>query len=210
VRSAAVIRVAVVDDHPIVRDGIVANLQDATDIAVAGSAGSGAEALALVQRERPDVVLLDLELPDRSGLDVILELKAALPEVRIVVFSAYGGEERVAAALSRGADSYVLKGTPSDELLATIRSAVTDRPRLGADVAAQLLRSLHTPRRLRITPRESEVLSLLAEGLSNKAIATRLNVAERTVRFHVGEILERLGAESRSQAVAFAKQRGLL
>jgi DNA-binding NarL/FixJ family response regulator len=210
VRSAAVIRVAVVDDHPIVRDGIVANLQDATDIAVTGSAGSGAEALALVQRERPDVVLLDLELPDRSGLDVILELKAALPEVRIVVFSAYGGEERVAAALSRGADSYVLKGTPSDELLETIRSAVTDRPRLGADVAAQLLRSLHTPRRLRITPRESEVLSLLAEGLSNKAIATRLNVAERTVRFHVGEILERLGAESRSQAVAFAKQRGLL
>jgi DNA-binding NarL/FixJ family response regulator len=210
VRSAAVIRVAVVDDHPIVRDGIVANLQDAADIAVTGSAGSGAEALALVQRERPDVVLLDLELPDRSGLDVILELKAALPEVRIVVFSAYGGEERVAAALSRGADSYVLKGTPSDELLETIRSAVTDRPRLGADVAAQLLRSLHTPRRLRITPRESEVLSLLAEGLSNKAIATRLNVAERTVRFHVGEILERLGAESRSQAVAFAKQRGLL
>jgi DNA-binding NarL/FixJ family response regulator len=205
-----VIRVAVVDDHPIVRDGIVANLQDAADIAVTGSAGSGAEALALVQRERPDVVLLDLELPDRSGLDVIVELKAALPEVRIVVFSAYGGEERVAAALSRGADSYVLKGTPSDELLATIRSAVTDRPRLGADVAAQLLRSLHTPRRLRITPRESEVLNLLAEGLSNKAIATRLNVAERTVRFHVGEILERLGAESRSQAVAFAKQRGLL
>ena len=104
----------------------------------------------------------------------------------------------------------MLKGTPSDELLATIRSAVTDRPRLGAEVAAQLLRALHTPRRLRITPRESEVLSLLAEGLSNKAIAARLNVAERTVRFHVGEILERLGAESRAQAVAFAKQRGLL
>jgi len=204
------IRVAVVDDHPIVRDGIVANLQDAGDIAVAGSAGSAAEALALVVRERSDVVLLDLELPDRSGLDVIAELKAALPELRIVIFSAYGGEERVAAALSRGADSYVLKGTPSDELLATIRSAVTDRPRLGAEVAAQLLRALHTPRRLRITPRESEVLSLLAEGLSNKAIAARLNVAERTVRFHVGEILERLGAESRAQAVAFAKQRGLL
>ncbi len=204
------IRVAVVDDHPIVRDGIVANLQDASDIAVAGSAGSAAEALALVRRERPDLVLLDLELPDRSGLELIPELKAALPELRIVVFSAYGGEERVAAALSRGADSYVLKGTPSDELLATIRSAVAGQPRLGAEVAAQLLRSLHTPRHLRITPREREVLALIEEGLSNKAIAGRLNVAERTVRFHVGEILDRLGAENRAQAVALAKQRGLL
>ena len=116
----------------------------------------------------------------------------------------------VAAALSRGADSYVLKGTPSDEVLETIRSAVAGQPRLGAEVAAQLLRSLHTPRRERVTPREREVLGLLAEGLSNRAIAARLNVAERTVRFHVGEILERLGAESRTQAVAFAKQRGLL
>jgi len=204
------IRVAVVDDHPIVRDGIVANLQDAGDIAVAGTAGSAAEALALVRRERPDVVLLDLELPDRSGLELIVELKAALPQLRIVIFSAYGGEERVAAALSRGADSYVLKGTPSDEVLETIRSAVAGQPRLGAEVAAQLLRSLHTPRRERVTPREREVLGLLAEGLSNRAIAARLNVAERTVRFHVGEILERLGAESRTQAVAFAKQRGLL
>jgi len=204
------IRVAVVDDHPIVRDGIVANLQDAGDIVVAGTAGSAAEALALVRRERPDVVLLDLELPDRSGLELIVELKAALPQLRIVIFSAYGGEERVAAALSRGADSYVLKGTPSDEVLETIRSAVAGQPRLGAEVAAQLLRSLHTPRRERVTPREREVLGLLAEGLSNRAIAARLNVAERTVRFHVGEILERLGAESRTQAVAFAKQRGLL
>ena len=204
------IRVAVVDDHPIVRDGIVANLQDAGDIAVAGTAGSAAEALALVRRERPDVVLLDLELPDRSGLELIVELKAALPQLRIVIFSAYGGEERVAVAISRGADSYVLKGTPSDEVLETIRSAVAGQPRLGAEVAAQLLRSLHTPRRERVTPREREVLGLLAEGLSNRAIAARLNVAERTVRFHVGEILERLGAESRTQAVAFAKQRGLL
>lgn len=204
------IRVAVVDDHPIVRDGIVANLQDASDIAIAGSAGSASEALSLVRRERPDLVLLDLELPDRSGLELIPELKAALPELRIVVFSAYGGEERVAAALSLGADSYVLKGTPSDELLATIRSAVAGQPRLGAEVAAQLLRSLHTPRHLRITPREREVLGLIEEGLSNKAIATRLNVAERTVRFHVGEILDRLGADNRAQAVALAKQRGLL
>ena len=204
------IRVAVVDDHPIVRDGIVANLQDAGDIVVAGTAGSAAEALALVRRERPDVVLLDLELPDRSGLELIVELKAALPQLRIVIFSAYGGEERVAVAISRGADSYVLKGTPSDEVLETIRSAVAGQPRLGAEVAAQLLRSLHTPRRERVTPREREVLGLLAEGLSNRAIAARLNVAERTVRFHVGEIIERLGAESRTQAVAFAKQRGLL
>ncbi len=204
------IRVAVVDDHPIVRDGIVANLQDAADIEVAGTAGDAAAAFALLRRERTDVVLLDLELPDRSGLELIAELKAELPALRIVIFSAYGGEERVAAALSRGADSYVLKGTPSDELLATIRAAVGGQPRLGAEVAAQLLRSLHTPRHLRITPREREVLDLIEAGLSNKAIAERLHVAERTVRFHVGEILERLGASNRAQAVALAKQRGLL
>jgi len=204
------IRVAVVDDHPIVRDGIIANLRDASDVAVAGSASDAREALELVRRERPDVVLLDLELPDRSGLDLIAELKAVHAGLHVVIFSAYGGEERVAAALSRGADSYVLKGTPSDELLATIRAAAAGQPRLGAEVAAQLLRSLHTPPHLRVTPREREVLALLEEGLSNKAIAERLGVAERTVRFHVGEILERLGARNRAQAVAYAKSRGLL
>jgi DNA-binding NarL/FixJ family response regulator len=204
------IRVAVVDDHPIVRDGIIANLADDDEIEIAGSAGSAREAVALVERERPDVLLLDLELPDRSGLDIIGELKSAAPATRIVIFSAYAGEERVAAALSRGADSYVLKGTPSDELLATVRAAAAGQPRFASEVAAQLMRSLRTPRHLRITAREREVLALIEEGLSNKAIAERLNVAERTVRFHVGEILERLGAENRGQAIALAKQRGLL
>jgi two-component system, NarL family, response regulator LiaR len=205
-----VIRVAIVDDHPVVRDGIAANLADGDGIAVIGMAADAAGAVALAQRDRPDVMLLDLELPDGSGLDAIVDVKAASPSTRIVVFSAYGGEERVSTALSRGADSYVLKGTASDELLAAVRAAAAGESRLAGDVAAQLVASLRAPRSIRLTPREREILRLVADGLSNKAIATRLGISERTAKYHVGEILGRLGAENRAQAVAIANRRGLL
>ena len=204
------IRVAVIDDHPIVRDGIVANLGDAPDVAVVGSAGSVRDGIALAGRERPDVVLLDLELPDGSGLDAIDAIKAASPGTRVVIFYAYAGEERVGSALSNGADSYVLKGTASDELLETVRAVAAGGTRMDPTIAGQALDALRAPRHLRITEREREILRLLADGLSNKAIGMRLGIAERTVKFHVGEILGRLGASNRAQAVAIAQQRGLL
>jgi len=205
-----VIRVAVVDDHPVVRDGIVANLSDADDLSVVGTAGDIAGAVRLARRERPDIIVLDLELPDGSGLDAIAEIKSASPASRVVVFSAYAGEERVSTALSRGAYSYVLKGTPSDELLAAVRAAAAGESRLSGDVAAQLVASLRAPRSIRLTPREREILRLVADGLSNKAIGARLGITERTAKYHVGEILGRLGAENRAQAVAIATRRGLL
>ncbi len=203
------IRVVVVDDHPIVRDGVVANLADAEGITVVGTASDAATAAELVGRERPDVIVLDLELPDRSGLDVIASY-AADGDTGVVVFTAYGGEERIVAALERGARSYVLKGTPSDELVAAIRAAAAGKSRLIPEVAAALASAVRLPRRLRITQREREILALVAEGMANKAIATRLGITERTVKFHVGELLGRLGAANRAQAVAIAQVRGLL
>jgi DNA-binding NarL/FixJ family response regulator len=205
-----VIRVAVVDDHPIVREGIVANLSDGEGIALVGSAGDAESAVALVRTERPDVVVLDLEMPGGSGLDAIGAIKAASPQTRVVIFSAYGGEERVSTAMARGADSYVLKGTATEELVAAVRAAAAGESWLPADVAAQLVRSLRIPRSVRLTDREREILVHVAEGLSNKAIAARVGIAERTVKYHVGEILGRLGAENRAQAVAIANRRGLL
>jgi DNA-binding NarL/FixJ family response regulator len=205
-----VIRIAVVDDHPIVLDGIVAMLADAAGFLLCGTAANVADAVALAGRERPDVMVLDLELPGGGGIAAIGAIKRGSPQTRIVIFSAYAGEERVGAALAAGADSYVLKGTASDELLATIRAVAGGQTRMDPAIAAQAVAALRAPRQDRITGREREVLALLAEGLPSKAIAERLGITERTVKFHVGEIIARLGAVNRAQAVAIARQRGLL
>ena len=204
------IRVAIVDDHPIVTDGVVANLTAAADIEVVATGTSAADAFTIVAAHAPDVLILDLELGGESGLDAIPRVKAASARTRIVVFSAYAGEERVATAFERGADSYVLKGTPSDELVAVIRAIAAGGTLIPPDIAAQLARAVRTPRRDRLTERERETLALLAAGLANRAIAERLGITERTVKFHVAEILARLGASNRAQAVAIAKARGIL
>ncbi|MDB5027269.1 MAG: two component transcriptional regulator, LuxR family [Candidatus Eremiobacteraeota bacterium] len=204
------IRVAIVDDHPIVTDGVVANLRAATEIEVVATGVRAEDAIAIATEHRPDVLILDLELNGRSGLDAIPAVKAASPQTRIVVFSAYAGEERVATAFERGADSYVLKGTPSDELVAVLRAVAAGGTLIPGEIAAQLARAVRQPRRDRLTDREREILALLAEGLSNRAAGERLGIAERTVKFHVGEILARLGASNRAQAVAIAKARGIV
>jgi DNA-binding NarL/FixJ family response regulator len=204
------IRVAIVDDHPIVTDGVVANLRAAPDIDVIATGVSAADAVGIANTDRPDVLILDLELGGPSGLDAIPGVKTASPQTRIVVFSAYAGEERVASAFERGADSYVLKGTSSDELVAVVRAVAAGGTLIPAEIAAQLARAVRQPRRDRLTAREREILALLAEGLSNRGAGERLGIAERTVKFHVGEILARLGATNRAQAVAIAKQRGII
>ena len=204
------IRVAIVDDHPVVSDGIAANLRADPEIEIVATGASAESAVAIAERDRPDVLVLDLELGGRSGLDIMAAVKAASPRTRIVVFSAYAGEERVATAFERGADSYVLKGTPSDELVAVVRSVAQGGNRIPSAIAEQLARAVRTPRRDRLTEREREILALLADGLANRAVAERLGIAERTVKFHVGEILARLGATNRAQAVAIAKARGIV
>ena len=204
------IRIAIVDDHPIVTDGVVANLRAAGDIDVVASGATAGDAVRIAETDSPDVLILDLELGGRSGLDAIPAIKGASPRTRIVVFSAYAGEERVAGAFERGADSYVLKGTSSDELVAVVRAVAQGRTSIPPEIAGQLARAVRQPRRDRLTEREREILALLAEGLSNRAIGERLGITERTAKFHVGEILARLGAANRAQAVAIAKARGHL
>ncbi len=204
------IRVAIVDDHPIVTDGVVANLSVSTEIEIVATGVNAEDAVAIATAHSPDVLILDLELGGKSGLDAIPGVKTASPRTRIVVFSAYAGEERVATAFERGADSYVLKGTSSDELVAVVRAVAAGGTLIPPEIAAQLARAVRQPRRERLTQREREILALLAEGLSNRAIAERLGVTERTVKFHVAEILARLGAANRAQAVAIAKARGIV
>jgi DNA-binding NarL/FixJ family response regulator len=203
------IRVLVVDDHPIVREGLVTVLQDREEIEVAGAAGSAEEALDLAPRLRPDVILLDLELPGADGVAAIPALLEAAPGVRVLVFTAYSTDERVLGAVRAGARGYLLKGAPADEIARAIRIVHGGGSYLEPQVAARIVALAGSPRAT-LTPREEDVLRLVAEGLPNKQIGRALGVTERTVKFHVSSLLQKLDAESRTQAVAAARQRGLL
>ena len=202
------IRVVLLDDHPIVLDGIALNLQDA-GIKVVGRASNALDGIAAVRSARPNVLILDLQLPERSGADVLVQIKREFPAVRVVIFTAHGGRERISQMLEDGADSYVLKGTPSAELIAAIEAAARGERYLPNAIAAEFIDVLREPTRERLTQREREIMRLLARGLSNKEIANELRIAERTVKFHVSEIFARLGVSNRTQAVTVARELGL-
>jgi DNA-binding NarL/FixJ family response regulator len=207
-----VIRILVVDDHPIVRDGLVAVLEDRPDFQVAGAAGSVEEAVAMAERLDPDLVLLDLELPDRDGVEAIPELTAKAPNTRVLVFTAYDNDEHVFGAIKAGAKGYLLKGATGDEIARAIRIVHGGGSHLEPRVAAKVLAEVGSPQRSksRLSGREREVLRLVANGLANKQIAASLGITERTVKFHVTSILNKLGADNRAQAAALAVQQGLL
>jgi DNA-binding NarL/FixJ family response regulator len=207
------IRLLVVDDHPIVRQGLVAVLEDEPEFQVVGSVPSAEEALALLHLAAPDVILLDLELGGgMDGVAAIPPLLAARPDARILVFTAYDTSERVFAAIQAGAKGYLLKGAPVEELTRAIRTVQADGSYLESRVASTLLAEVRAPRRGggRLSERERAVLRLVAAGLTSKQIARELTITERTVQFHVTGLLNKLGAESRAQAVAIAAERGLL
>jgi DNA-binding NarL/FixJ family response regulator len=206
------IRVFVVDDHPIVRQGLVTVLEDEPDFAVVGAAGSAEEAVAQVERLRPDVALLDLELAGEDGVAVIPRIAAASPKTRVLIFTAYDTDERVFGALEAGAKGYLLKGAPTEEIARAIRVVDAGGSHLAPRVAARLVAAVRTTRRGdgSLSAREDEVLRLIAVGLANKEIGRALSISERTVRFHVTSIFAKLGATSRTQAVALAIQRHLL
>jgi len=207
-----VIRVLVVDDHPVVREGLVSVLEDEADFAVVGTAGSAEEALALARRERPDVVLLDLELPGQDGVAAIPALLAIQPAPRVLAFTAYDADERVLGALRAGAAGYLLKGAPAEEIARAVRTVHGGESYLTPRVAAKVVRQVRAPHAASgaLSAREREVLRLVAEGQSSKQIARALGIAERTVKFHVTAIFQKLGADNRAQAVALAARRGLL
>ncbi len=205
------IRVLVVDDHPIVRQGLVSVLEDETDFAVVGAAEDAETAVALAAAHRPDVVLLDLELPGQDGVAALPRLLAASPGARVLVFTAYDTDERVLGAVRAGASGYLLKGAPTAELARAIRTVHAGGSALEPRVAVRLLAEVRAPHAPEpgLTAREGEVLRLVAEGLPNKAIARRLGITERTVKYHLASLFHKLEADNRAQAVARAAQQGL-
>ena len=206
------IDVFIIDDHPIVHDGVAAILRAESDIRVAGSAGTVAEALALLRAPTPNVVLLDLRMPGEDGLDGVQRLLEAHPALRVIMFTAYDAEEYVLAAIKAGAKGYVVKGSPGGELVRAIRQVHAGDSYLSPAIGAVLARQVAHPRRGGglLSARELAVLRLVAAGQSNQQIAESLGISERTVKFHVTSIFNKLGADNRAQAVALAGRRGLL
>jgi DNA-binding NarL/FixJ family response regulator len=207
------IRILVADDHPIVREGLEAILSTQPDFAVVGEAGDGAEVVRRVEEVRPDVVLLDLEMPGMDGVEALSRLRKAMPETRVIVFTAFATDDRILAAVRAGARGYLLKGVPREEIFRAVRVVHAGGSLLEPLVASKLLRQLgrsdatDTPA---LTPRELDVLRLLARGLQNKEIAAELGIGGRTVKFHTGALYRKLGAGNRTEAVALAAQQGII
>jgi len=201
------IRVLCVDDHPVVRDGIAAIINLQRDMMLAGAAATGDEALKRFFELRPDVALVDLQLPDMSGFDLIKKIKDKSPNARIIVLSSHEGDVDIQRALEAGAQGYVAKGIVRGELLETIRSVHTGKRRLPAAVAQKLAEHMADEP---ISPRELEVLSLMAAGKRNKEIAGELSIAEDTVKMHVRNILSKLQVNDRTEAVTSALRRGII
>lgn len=211
--SSPPIRILVADDHPVVRDGLVAILSTQADFELVGEAGTGREVVRQVESLNPDVVLLDLEMPDMDGVETLQELRQRQAGTRVIVFTAFDTDERILAAVQAGAQGYLLKGAPREELFNAVRVVHAGGSLLQPVVASKLLRQVSDPGSSgteALTPRELEVLQLLARGLQNKEIAAELVISERTVKFHVSSIMGKLGAGNRTEAVTLAAQQGLI
>lgn len=209
------IRILLADDHPVVRDGLAAILGTQPDFEVVGMAATGLEAVRLAAEAAPDVVLLDLAMPEMDGVEALKSLRQSQPGVHVIVFTAFDTDERIIEAVQAGAQGYLLKGAPREEIFSAVRVAHAGGSLLQPLVASRLLHYVSRGWRKRedsapLTPREQEVLDLLGLGLQNKEIASRLKVTERTIKFHVNSILRKLGASNRTEAVARATQRGLI
>ncbi|HEX7974348.1 MAG TPA: response regulator transcription factor [Anaerolineales bacterium] len=211
------IRILVADDHPVVRDGLVAMLGTQPDFLVVGEAANGAEAVEKAGLAQPDVVLLDLEMPGMDGVEALRQLRQRFPQVRALVFTAFDTDERILGALQAGAQGYLLKGAPRHELFQAIRVVSQGGSLLQPVVASKLLRHMSSAKpgagagpRQGLTPRELEVLGLLGQGKTNKEIAAELVISERTAKFHISSILRKLGAGNRTEALKLAAQAGLI
>ena len=203
-------RLMLVDDHELVRAGLRTFLGLQPDIEVVGEASSGEQALALLPRLAPDIVLLDLVLPGMSGLDVVTRLRTAHPEVKVVVLTSYAGEESVLPAVRAGVAGYLLKDVGPAELAGALRTVHAGGASLHPGVAATVMRGVAAPDPAGpLTPREREVLRLVARGRSNRLIAGDLALSEKTVKAHMSAILAKLGVADRTQAALYAVRHGL-
>ncbi len=204
------IRVLVVDDHPIVREGIVSIVTSAHDIEVVGQAANGAEALQLLGQIEADVVLMDLRMPVMGGVAATARIHSEFPGVTVVVLTTYETDEDILSAIEAGATGYLLKAAPKDELIAGVRAAADGQVALAPSVAEMLVARVRVPAAPRLTPREIEVLRLVSDGLSNTQIASRLFISEATVKTHLLRLFEKLDVNDRTRAVTLAMERGIL
>ena len=201
------IRILTADDHALLRQGIAALVELEPDLELVAQASTGREAIEQFRRHQPDITLMDLQMPDISGIEAIIAIRGEFPDARIVVLTTYAGDVQVARALKAGARGYLLKGNVHTDLLETIRAVHAGRKRIPPEVAAEL--AMHTTED-ELTARELEVLKLIAKGNANKEIAARLAVAEDTVKKHVTSILEKLAANDRTHAVTIGLERGII
>ena len=210
--AGAVIRVLLVDDHAVVREGLRAFLELQDGIEVVGDAADGREGVAAAERLRPDVVLMDLVMPELDGLSALRALRKRAPEARTIVLTSFLGDDKLLPALRAGAAGYVLKNAPPSEVVRAVRAAHAGEAVLDPVVAGRLLEALSRDEEPldRLTPREREVLVLLGRGLSNKRIAQDLRLSEKTVKTHVGHVLAKLGVADRTQAAVVAVRAGLV
>jgi len=203
----SMIRILAVDDHPLLRKGIAALVNAEPDLKLVAEASSGKEAIESFRLHRPDVTLMDLQLPDLDGIEAIYRILSEFPEARIVVLTTYTGDAQVVRALRAGARAYLLKGHVHRELLETIRTVHAGRKRIPPDIAAELAEHVTEDE---LSSREVDVLRLIAAGNSNKQIADQLSIGEATVKSHVTNILSKLNANDRAHAVTIGLRRGII
>lgn len=208
--KAGTIRVLVADDHAVVRAGIVALLASEPEITVIGEAADGEQAVEQALALRPDVVVIDVRMPGLTGDAATARIRERDPAVRVLVLTTYESDASILAAIEAGASGYLLKAAPAEELIAGVRSVAAGEVALSPAIAAQLVSRMRAPAPMALTARETEVLRLVAEGLSNRAIGERLFVGEATVKTHLLRAFEKLGVNDRTRAVTLAMERGLL
>ncbi len=206
------IRVLLVDDHMVVRSGLSTVLSVYDDLKMVGEAGDGEEAIRLCERLQPDVILMDLLMPKMDGVTAIKAIKARWPQIQIIALTSFKEKEYVEGALKAGANGYLLKDVSAEELVSAVRRANAGQPSLSPEAARVLIRNVNEPSQpyQDMTVREKEILALMVEGLSNNEIAERIIVSQSTVKFHVSNILSKLGVTGRTEAVALAVKHHLV
>jgi len=202
-----VIRMLAVDDHPLLREGIAALIGNQTDMQLVAEASNGREARELFRKHRPDITLMDLQMPDMSGIDAIHSIRGEFPDARIIVLTTHAGDIQVSRALQAGARGYLLKGSLRKELLETIRAVHAGQKRISSELAVEIAEHAADDA---LTPRELDVLRLVAGGNANKEVGARLSLTEETVKSHIRSILAKLGANDRTHAVAIGLKRGII
>lgn len=205
--ESAKIRVFSVDDHPLMQEGIATVIRNQSDMLLAAEASNGREAIQRFREHAPDVTLMDLRLPDMSGIDAMIAIRSEFPEARIIILTTFAGDVEIQRALEAGARAYVLKSMPPKELVEVVRQVYAGKKRIPAEIAAHLAEHYSDES---LTGREVEVLQQIAGGNRNRDIADKLFITEETVKVHIKHIMEKLGATDRTQAVAIGVRRGII